>query len=894
MDVLPCDMFLATGKHLVQWVVTNGHVDQREGCFMDQFVVFAAQVALFSVFPILLAGLKRSIRLIYFYIYISLVLLVGGFLGAVYSIPLTSTITISGGSLAYGALMMSTMVLVITERDLDVVRTIIRIVIAVNVVKFFLFLLISWTLTSEGIINPFNTSPLVFGVSVKFMIIGGVLIIAELLLLIFLFERIKTRIDNHALLSFLYLVFFIAVLCLDGVLFPLIAFPFGLALVEIIAGGVQSKLVLALAYSLPIVVYLVLFREDISKYKKSPIRLPELLIAPRADLIEEIERSQQALGESERKYSLIFDESAVPTVLLKLPDAVVVEVNGAYVDLVGFTRQEILGKSALELGIIKSNVVAETTAKWNSQDSLFGHETRISTKTGQERIVLTNGNPLTLNGQPYALGTLQDITERKQIAEALREKNEFVNNLLENSPVSIYVVGAGGQMRLINRRWEADTGFPRADVLGLSLEQVFPAQVARKFQADNQKVLETGKVLTIEEFIDPHHLYTVKFPLRDRLGEIVAVGGMSLDITERKQAERKVQESEQKYRDLVENSQDLIWAVDAQGAITFMNGASEHIYGYTPQELIGTHWTNLAMEWDEQDAHRIVAEIAQQGGEVTGQISKMRHRSGEEVILRANAVQHYDQAGNYTGSSGTSQDITHIVEAAEEIRASREQLRNLNNYLQVAIETERTLIAREIHDEFGQMMTGLKMDLAWLERNTELTSRQQERIQAIDLLVNEAINTIRRISSELRPGILDDLGLFPALEWLSGEYSRRADLTCLVDLPSEEPNLDPDRKTALFRIFQESMTNVIRHAHATQVETSLTMENHHLIMTIVDNGVGISGDELRDPNSFGLLGMRERAAQWGGTVEVFGEKSRGTTVLARVPLAQTHQGVEVA
>lgn len=133
----------------------------------------------------------------------------------------------------------------------------------------------------------------------------------------------------------------------------------------------------------------------------------------------------------------------------------------------------------------------------------------------------------------------QDITTRKQVEEALREQNEFVNNLLENSPVSIYVDDADGQIRLINRRWEADTGFPRADILGLSLEQVFPVEVARKFRADNQKVLETGEVLAIEEFFDPLYLYTVKFPLRDSLGKIVAVGGMSLDITDSKKATQR-------------------------------------------------------------------------------------------------------------------------------------------------------------------------------------------------------------------------------------------------------------------------------------------------------------------------------------------------------------------
>src|SRR5688572_29280904 len=174
---------------------------------MNLISIFAAQIILYAAFPFYFATLKHSFRLIFFYVYISIVLVVGGFLGALYSFPLTDTINISGGSLAYGALMMNTVLLVILERDLNVVRNVIRIVIMVNVFKFLLFSMISWTLSSDVVLNPFNTSPAVFDVSIWIVILGGALIISELLLLVFLFEKLKTSMKNTDLLWIFYTLF---------------------------------------------------------------------------------------------------------------------------------------------------------------------------------------------------------------------------------------------------------------------------------------------------------------------------------------------------------------------------------------------------------------------------------------------------------------------------------------------------------------------------------------------------------------------------------------------------------------------------------------------------------------------------------------------------------------
>jgi len=221
--------------------------------------------------------------------------------------------------------------------------------------------------------------------------------------------------------------------------------------------------------------------------------------------------------------------------------------------------------------------------------------------------------------------------------------------------------------------------------------------------------------------------------------------------------------------------------------------------------------------------------------------------------------------------------------AEETLEQSRQQLRALTIYWQDTIEAERAHLAREIHDEFGQSLSVLKMDLAWLARRLPEGSAEVERISEMVALVDSSIALIRRIATELRPNLLDDLGLNAALEWQSNDFSKQSGIPCKINLPEQDLDLDPAMKTTLFRIFQEILKNVTHHAQATHVNVSLKQEGHSLILTMHDNGRGITKDELKDPHSLGLLSLRERAAQWGGEVTISGAGGKGTTVTVCIP-----------
>jgi PAS domain S-box-containing protein len=229
-------------------------------------------------------------------------------------------------------------------------------------------------------------------------------------------------------------------------------------------------------------------------------------------------------------------------------------------------------------------------------------------------------------------------------------------------------------------------------------------------------------------------------------------------------------------------------------------------------------------------------------------------------------------------------EVTERKEAQRRLEASRGQLRRLSAHLQQAREEERVRIAREIHDELGQALVGLKMDVAWLRRSLGRPAPGVlSKLEEMSGLIDETVHSVRRISAELRPSILDDLGLSAALEWQLEEFRARTGIDCVLTSRLGPKTLDPDRATALFRIFQEALTNVARHASASRVTVTIEETEDSLTLAIQDNGRGIRAEELGQPQSFGLLGMRERVHLLEGDIEIRGVPGEGTYVVVRIP-----------
>jgi signal transduction histidine kinase len=222
----------------------------------------------------------------------------------------------------------------------------------------------------------------------------------------------------------------------------------------------------------------------------------------------------------------------------------------------------------------------------------------------------------------------------------------------------------------------------------------------------------------------------------------------------------------------------------------------------------------------------------------------------------------------------------------QRLRHSEENLRALAAHLQSVREEERIHIAREIHDELGQALTGLKFDLSSFAKHFEKDTPavRMEKQHGLGLAIDRIINSVRRIASGLRPEVLDEIGLAAAFEWQAREFQRRTGIRCNVNIPAKFVDPDKERSTALFRVFQELLTNVARHANATRVNVVLTEGDDSLALTVEDNGRGIKDKEIESPRSLGFLGLRERVLAFGGTVDVKGDEGKGTKVSVSVPM----------
>jgi signal transduction histidine kinase len=267
-------------------------------------------------------------------------------------------------------------------------------------------------------------------------------------------------------------------------------------------------------------------------------------------------------------------------------------------------------------------------------------------------------------------------------------------------------------------------------------------------------------------------------------------------------------------------------------------------------------------------------------------------RNGETfpVMISGRGVR--DAAGNISAVTMTLRDITDRIRAEQEVRRKHAELRSLAAGIEAAREGERKRIAREIHDELGQRLTVLDMSLSSLRNDISKGLQSQapailERIQSMQQVIETTIDWIGRISVELRPSILDNLGLTAAIRWQAQEFQTRTGVKCIFSRLPKDVALDADRSTAVFRIFQELLTNVARHAGATTVRIKLENTGRDLVLQVRDDGKGIPEDAITSSNSLGLLGIRERAEWLGGAVDIRGVAGAGTAVTLEIPLGQT-------
>jgi len=482
-----------------------------------------------------------------------------------------------------------------------------------------------------------------------------------------------------------------------------------------------------------------------------------------------------------------------------------------------------------------------------------------------------------------------------------------------------------------NRAAEQITGSAAQVLLGKTLAD-FPKLLETPIPAQCIAVLRSGETVNLGEISYGDErirkgVYSVRvFPLSSNF-----LGVAFEDVTDRSLAERTLRDSEERFRLLVEGVQEYaIFHLDPTGHVVSWNAGAERLKGYTSKEIIGKHFSVFYPQEDLMNGkpQNILAEAARHGQsqDEGWRIRKDGSRFWASVVITALRDPH----GNLLGFAKLTRDTTEKREkenaltkakellelrveqrtavltrvnhelrteiaererAEQQLKTSLDQLRALAARLQSVREEERTSISREIHDELGQACTAIKMDLALIGRKlTKKQTQLQSKVDSAMQLVDSMIVILRRIASELRPRTLDDLGLSAALESHAQEFESRTGIRCSVTLPQEALHLDADRSTAIFRIFQESLTNVARHAHATRVEALLEIQNDRIIFQVIDNGSGFDPAEAKARRSLGLVGMQERALLLNGDLKIEGAPGAGTTLTLTIPLPRPVAG----
>ncbi len=381
------------------------------------------------------------------------------------------------------------------------------------------------------------------------------------------------------------------------------------------------------------------------------------------------------------------------------------------------------------------------------------------------------------------------------------------------------------------------------------------------------------------------------------------------EIVQRKLFESALRESEKRYRSIYHNTPAMLHSVDAKGRLISVSDNWLEVMGYERQEVIGEKLTRFFTENSRNLAEATVFPAFFKTGTCKDIPYQFIKKNGEIIDVMLSAIGDRDNKGNITRSLAVSIDVTERNRAEEALKIAKEelsrhskdlewqveqrtkeissildQLRRLSGSMMTNQEKERSAIARELHDELGQVLTALRMDSVWLRSRLKQTdAKASQRVSSMCELIDKTIEEVRGLALRLRPGVLDNLGLVDALEWYTADFERRTGITCLFE-HGNIPHITDTVATAVYRIAQETLTNVARHAYANRVEVILKNERQILKLTVIDNGRGFITNKVSETEVLGLVGMRERAALVGGVLDVLSGIGKGTRVNLKVPV----------
>ena len=601
---------------------------------------------------------------------------------------------------------------------------------------------------------------------------------------------------------------------------------------------------------------------------------------------------------SEEKYKCIVEQANDAIIVAQ--DNQLRYFNPKTLELTGYSAEELAAVSFFDLihADDREMILEQYKKRMAGDQTRHEYVIRILTKIGTAKWVNIRSVTVEWAGRPASLSICTDITVGKQTEQKLRDMQLSYQTMVDFTYDWEYWENPDGTLRYVSPSCERITGYGRDEFVGkpsLLQEIILPADteiwIQHQKQAAKKRGLhevqfrirrQDGKIVWIEHACQP---------VTDSNGQFLGFRASNRDITERKLVQEELERKKQSLAEAQRIAHLGNWDWNIITNELWWSDEVYRIFGLHPSKFGATY--DAFLKSVHPDDRTIVNEAVNRSLVDSNYLYSIEYRvvrpDGSERVVHARGVVNF-QEGKPVRMIGTVYDITERKKAAKEIEKKsselkkiNEKLRNLYERLSDAREDERAGIARELHDELGQALTALRMDVSWLraklDKNQQLL---QDKTTAMTRLIDSTIKAVQRISSELRPGILDDLGLKPAVEWYIGEFQKRRGTRCYFESKGDEVT-DEKIATALFRIIQEALTNVARHSQATRVNISLRNHKGCIVMKIEDNGEGIKQEEIDDTRTSGITGMRQRIASLGGKFDIHGVSGKGTTINITVP-----------
>jgi PAS domain S-box-containing protein len=604
----------------------------------------------------------------------------------------------------------------------------------------------------------------------------------------------------------------------------------------------------------------------------------------------DIRLKQRIIVESMRNLSLAVQQSPVSVVITNTKGEIEF-VNPKFSEVTGYSIDEVIGQNPR---FLKSSLTPPETYKelWSNISS--GKEWRgelcNKKKNGDLYWEIVSISPV-YNSKGVLtsyVGVKEDITEQKQKADELRENEEKYRILFESEVDAKFLVDLKTEQIIeANNSASVLYGFSHEELLSMKNSNLSnePLKTLKSIK-DKEKTVPCRWHRKKDGTIFPVEIKANFFKYKNAPVYLIDIR----DITERIIAEKNLSILNERYNLAVLAAGLGVWDRDVQKNNLIWNERMFEMYGLTKNSFEGNYgaWQKCLHPDDvEHCDHEI--QLALQG--VKDYDTEFRIITPENIVKNIKAFGHVvrDESGNPVRMTGVNYDITAAKKSEEALNDSREQLAKFAAHLQNIREEERVLLAREIHDELGQILTAIKIDMGLLKqkiaKGIELTTTQELLLQLDHLfsLVDKTIKTTRKIMTELRPEVLDALGFIEAVRSSSYEFQERHNILCTVESNINKIDLNSQQSVALFRIFQEALSNVARHSHAKQVKINLEHTDQKLVLKITDNGIGLDDQHKKKVDSYGIIGMRERVFLLDGQLDISGKSGVGTTVKIEIP-----------